>query len=121
MRTAVVGFITAAICLTLLSGCTPAVSEGGFNAPDPGSKLYAIIRAGQTRDRTAIPHLIEQLESDDQAVRMYSILALDRITGTRLGYIHHAPSHHRQAAVARWVEAYRTGELEDDHAKAPQP
>ncbi|MEX2672069.1 MAG: hypothetical protein WD294_08175 [Phycisphaeraceae bacterium] len=120
MRTAVVGIITAAICLAL-SGCTPAISEGGFHAPDPGSKLYAITRAGQNRDRTAIPHLIEQLESDDQAVRMYSILALDRITGTRLGYIHHAPSHHRQAAVARWVEAYRQGELEDDHAKAAQP
>ncbi|MDH3583249.1 MAG: hypothetical protein OER86_03450, partial [Phycisphaerae bacterium] len=43
------------------SGCAPPVSEGGFNAPDPASKLYAIIRAGRERDRSAVPHLIEQL------------------------------------------------------------
>lgn len=107
-----------------IGGCTPAVSEGDFYSPDPGAKLYAIIRAGQTRDRSAIPHLIEQLESDDQAVRMYSIVALERITGTRMGYVHHAPSYRRRDAVQRWVTAYRSGELAeagDAQAEASPP
>lgn len=102
------------LCLGGVGGCTPAVSEGDFYSPDPGTKLYAISRAGQTRDRSAIGHLIEQLESDDQAVRMYAIVALERITGTRMGYVYHAPPHERQPAVQRWVVAYRSGELSEE-------
>lgn len=103
-----------------IGGCTPAVSEGDFYSPDPGTKLYAITRAGQTRDRSAVPHLIEQLESDDQAVRMYAIVALEKITGTRLGYVHHAPEHQRQEAVDRWVTAYRSGEFQQTPERPQQ-
>ena len=101
-------------------GCAPAKSEGDFHSADPGVKLYAITRAGRERDRSAIPHLIEQLDSDDHAVRMYSIVALERITGTRLGYVHHAPEHRRREAIERWVEAYRAGEFDDPPARVEE-
>ena len=110
--------VVAALLGKSAGGCAPAKSEGDFYSADPGVKLYAITRAGRERDGSAIPHLIEQLESDDHAVRMYTIIALDRITGTRLGYVHHAPEHERRAAVERWVQAYREGELDDPPAQA---
>ena len=83
MRKAMLIFAVA--CLVMLCGCAPPpASEGGFDSPDPAAKLYAITIAGQRKDRSAIPHLIEQLDSDDIAVRMFAIGSLELITGTRL-------------------------------------
>jgi hypothetical protein len=88
-------------------GCAPPASVGGLNSPDPASKLYAIRAAGESRDRTAIPALVEQLENDDPAVRVFSINALERITGERLGYNPYADDVARRASVERWVEAVK--------------
>ncbi len=96
----------------LLAGCAPASEEGGFDSANPAAQLYAIRDAGVSRDRTKIPALIEQLESDDPAVRLLSIQALERITGTRLGYNYFAPSHERAKAVQGWVEAYESGRFD---------
>lgn len=101
----------AAAGMGLLSACTPAASSGDFDSADPASKLYAIVRAGETKDASAIPHLIEQLNSDDQAVRMYAIGALRRITGEDMGYVYYAPPAEREAAIQRWLEAYGARKL----------
>lgn len=95
----------------LVACAEPPISEGGFDAADPGSKLYAITRAGQRQDASAIPNLIQQLDSDDAAVRMYAIGALHRITGERKGYVYYAPQTDRDAAIERWLAAYRNGQL----------
>jgi HEAT repeat protein len=97
--------------LASLLGCAPSASEGTLHSPDPNAKLYAIVRAGERKDRSAIPELIEQLDSDDQAVRMYAIQALQRITGERMGYIHYAEPEQRRESVDRWVEAYKSGKF----------
>ena len=100
-------------------GCAPRASDGGFHSANPGAKLYAIRQAGHTADRTAIPHLIEQLDSDDMAVRMYAIGALERITGTRRGYVYYESPAKRQPAVDPWVAAYRSGELDTTPRTTP--
>jgi HEAT repeat protein len=105
-----------ATCLTILymgtlGACAPKASEGGFNSANPAAKLYAIVEAGRQRDTAAIPHLIEQLDSDDPAVRLYTIIALERITGTRLDYSPYDPPALRTAAQRRWYEQYQAGEL----------
>jgi hypothetical protein len=105
--------------LGLAAGCTPRASDGGFDSSDPASKLYAIVHAGQTKDRTKIPQLIEQLASDDQAVRMYTIEALRRITGQDMGYVHYAHPALRQQAIDRWVAAYRSGQFDTTPASSP--
>ncbi len=92
-------------------GCTPPASQGGFDSPDPASKLYAIHQAGDERNRAAIPNLVEQLESDDPAVRMMTIRALQRITGTRMDYNPYGSVIDRRAAVDRWVQGVRTGKF----------
>ncbi len=97
-------------------GCTPRTSDGGFDSDDPGSQLYAIRRAGNQGDRDAIPHLIQSLDSDDIAVRLYAINALERITGTRLGYVYYAPQNERTKSIERWSDAYDSGELSPSRA-----
>lgn len=94
-----------------LGGCTPRTSDGGFDSDDPGAQLYAIRRAGNAGDRNAIPHLIQALDSDDIAVRLYAINALERIAGTRLGYVYYAPQNERTESIDRWSQAYESGEL----------
>ena len=104
---------TMAVGLVMLAGCAgPAARRGGFDSPDPASRLYAIARAGRQRQGSAIPDLIESLESDDPAVRMMAIVALERITGTRMGYNPYGPWIDRQAAADAWADAWRTGRFQ---------
>lgn len=105
--------------LALLAGCTPPASEGGFDSPDPASKLYAIHRAGEQNDRAAVPQLVQQLDSDDPAVRMMSIDALERITGERMGYNPYGPLPERREAIERWVEAVREERFSATSKEAP--
>ena len=87
-------------------GCAaPSARSGDFYANDPASKLYAIIEAGRTKDRTSIGPLVEQLDNDDPLVRFMTINALQHITGTRLGYNPYVPAADRQPATRRWVQA----------------
>lgn len=98
--------------LGMLSACSgPPASEGGFDSPDPAAKLYAIVRAGESRDASATVDLIEQLDSDDPAVRMMAIAALERVTGQRLGYRPYDTLAERRMAIERWAawQRERTG------------
>jgi HEAT repeat protein len=61
------------------------------------------VDAAERRDRSAIPRLIECLSSDDPAVRMAAIRALERITGQTLGYEHSAPEWRRREMVDVWL------------------
>lgn len=113
MGRAAIMLLTVAMAMWLGGCAPPPASEGGFNSRDPAAKLYAIQRAGEQRDRSAIPHLIEQLNSDDEAVRMFAIISLEKITGTRLGYSPYDPAWKREPAVGKWVAAYKNGEFAD--------
>ncbi|MHB1155568.1 MAG: HEAT repeat domain-containing protein [Phycisphaerales bacterium] len=111
MGRAAIMLLAAAMVMGPVGCAPPPASEGGFNSRDPAAKLYAIQRAGEQRDRSAIPHLIEQLDSDDEAVRMFAIISLEKITGTRLGYSPYDPAWKREPRIKRWVEAYEDGEF----------
>jgi hypothetical protein len=87
---------------------------GGFDSPNPGAKLDAITDTAAAEDRSHVKDLIECLDSDDPAVRMVSILTLERLTGQTLGYDFAAPEWEREPAVRSWVEWYREGHAEAD-------
>ncbi len=104
--------LPAVAAALIASGCSgPRATEGGFDSDNPAAKLYAIHDAGETRDRDTIPHLVEALGDDDPAVRMMAIEALDRVTGTRLGYNPYATLPERRIAEKRWVRAVEAGEF----------
>lgn len=98
--------VTPTLALTAilaLGGCSsPPSLEDGFDSPDPAAKLHAVPKAVAERDAAAFPRLVELLESDDPAVRMLSIRALERLTGQTLGYEHAGTAGARAQAVARW-------------------
>ena len=95
------------LSILVLGGCS--MPPGGFDSPNPGAKLDAITDAAATEDRTHVKDLIECLDSDDPAVRMVSILTLERLTGETLGYDFAANESQREPAVRAWAEWYRQG------------
>ncbi|MCX5658246.1 MAG: HEAT repeat domain-containing protein [Planctomycetota bacterium] len=98
-----------ALAIILLPGCGPRAHEGGMHSDNPAAKLYAIRHAGEARDARAVPDLVEQLDSDDPAVRMLSIHALEQIAGTRMGYNPYASAQERKPAVEAWTQAAKSG------------
>lgn len=102
----------AALLTVLLSGCGPRASEGGFASDNPAARLYAIEQAAAAGDRAAIPQLVENLDSDDAAVRLWAIRALEQITGQRLGYNPYASAAQRRPAVRAWEQAVADGQFE---------
>lgn len=96
----------------LLTGsCGPSATDAHFDSANPAARLYAIERAARTGDITAAAHLVEQLDSNDPAVRLLAIAALERLTGETYGYRHYDPAHLRRPAIRRWVEAVQSDTL----------
>ena len=73
--------------------------------------MYAIEYATAQGDPAAIKDLIEELDSDDPAVRYMAISALERLTGQTYGYRHYDSVMQRRDAIARWVAAYQSGSI----------
>ena len=96
--------------LSPLVGCVPKVRPG-FDAVAPNARLDAIVAAADASDRASLEKLVEQLDSGDDATRMLAIRALERRTGTTLGYEHDAPIWQRREAVNRWVERLAEADL----------
>lgn len=110
--------IAVLVALSLTFACAPPALEGGFNSPTPAARLYAVEYAAERGDRCAIKDIIELLDSDDPAVRLLAIGALERLTGRSYGYDHADPPMDRASAIRRWVAAYESGEL---HPDSPAP
>lgn len=96
----------AAACLALsaalaAAGCareSPSYVDGS-----PASRIAAIERSSTEGRRADVPRIVENLSSDDAAVRMAAIAALRRLTGESLGYRFDDPPADRQAAIDRWA------------------
>ena len=70
--------------------------------PDPSVKIPAYKKAVRERDDDAAPQLVADLESDDPAVRLFAIEALERVTGETFGYRYFDDEEDRRASVAKW-------------------
>ena len=94
----------AAVAWTAIAagGCSSHVAPS-WEDPTPEARIGAIersARAGDARRDTA--RLVENLASDDAAVRMAAIVALERATGSTLGYRFDDSPEDRASSVARW-------------------
>jgi hypothetical protein len=85
----------------LLAGCGGHGPRTVSN-PDIEQKIPAIRDASQNKDLSAAPQLVKDLESEDAAVRFYSIRGLQSLTGDTFGYRYYDTDDDRKAAVARW-------------------
>lgn len=101
-----VGRAKARVLLVLVSvvGCGPPrlPYPESLQSERPEERVAAIKQAAERQDRSVVGILVDRLEDDDEAVRFYAILALEKLTGTRMGYDYHGPEGERWRAVKRW-------------------
>jgi hypothetical protein len=90
--------ISAALMAYALGGCEPP----GATEPDASTKIPAIKSATVRHDAGNIGQMVDELESDDSAVRLYAIEGLRRMTGEDLGYVYYEDEPARRPAMARW-------------------
>lgn len=88
--------------LGLLGGCVAPREPLVVSNPDPSVKIPAIKASVQSKDMAATKQMIKDLESDDPAVRFYSIGGLQRLTGDTFGYQYFADDAKRAEAVSKW-------------------
>ena len=101
-----------AIIFPLAPACNSAAMQRQKLASDyPLDRARAAVALAEAGDKDAVHKLIDLLDDDDRAVRLYAILALERLCGTTMGYTYYAPQADRDAAVRRWREAIRNGEV----------
>ena len=70
--------------------------------PDPSIKIPAIEKAVREKDRSAVPQLVKDLDSDDPAVRFYANHALEVLTGRNFGYRYFDNDTLREPAAQKW-------------------
>ncbi len=91
--------LTAAV---LLGGCSARVSTRDIHSYDPRRRALAIRHIAERNDRREIPRLVDRLEDEDQAVRLFAIQALERMTGIQSDYKYFLPPSAQQASIAKW-------------------
>lgn len=91
-----------------------------LQSPDPGCRIRAIAAVAAERNHDAVPHLVDRLEDEDEAVRFYAILGLEKIEGTRLGYDYGQNDVERVKAVKRWRNYVRQGRHRATASAHPQ-
>lgn len=87
-------------------------------APEIEARIPGIKRAGETHDRSALPQLVDSLDDEDPAVRLFAIGALEKFTGNRFGYEYYLDEDQRKPAIARWREWLKQ---QEGQAQQPQP
>ncbi len=100
---------TAIICTVVLAttGCFRR-EPITIDSPDPAGRIPAMKLAAERSDRQVLDRLVEDLDSDDAAVRFYAIESLRRITGETFDYRYFDDEHSRAPAIARWREFVRS-------------
>ena len=90
------GAMTCLVC-----GCF-APEPPSIHSQDPDRLIPAIKIAVKEHDQSVIPILVDDLCSDDPAIRLYAINGLRRLTGEDFGYVSYADETVRKPAVTRW-------------------
>jgi hypothetical protein len=101
--------LAAGLCVW---GCdSPGGDRVEMGSSYPLDRARAIVRRAEAGDAGAVDLLIGLLDDTNRGVRMYAILALQRLCGEDYGYRYYAPETERAAAIARWHEARQRGEV----------
>ena len=88
------------LCVIAAGGCS-SPEKPSIYSQDPSLKIPAIKSA---HDSKAIHQMVKDLDSDDAAVRFYTINGLKEITGNTFGYRYYDDEIERKPALARWKQ-----------------
>ena len=84
--------------------CRGTLPTPNVAAEEPEARIPGIKRAGEAQDRSALPELVESLNDEDPAVRLFAIAALEKFTGDRFGYEYFLDEEQRKPSLAKWRE-----------------
>ena len=98
----IVASAAAAVIGAGAGGCTEPTGPRTVANEDLNIKVQAMRVAAEEKDLTTAPQLVKDLESDDAAIRLYAIKALQKMSGQNFGYVYYADAEKRRPAVARW-------------------
>ena len=93
----------------------PDVAAREIDAKIPGMK-----HAGETHDRSALPGMVDSLNDDDPAVRLFAIAALEKFSGDRFGYEYYLDEEQRKPSIARWREWLKQQQQQPDATPEPR-
>ena len=102
ITTAILSAAAAVLMCPVAPGCAPT-ERPSLTSKDPRAQTEWIADAVTKKDWSAIPGLIELLDSSDPAERLVAIGALRSITGEDFGYRIADPPAIRGQAVDRWA------------------
>jgi hypothetical protein len=102
-RTLGVGAVMPCAVL-FITACSPPRDPISVKSSDPTLKIPAIKQDVRERNTTDVAQMVKDLDSDDPAVRFYSIEGLRRLTGDTFGYHYYDDDAQRRPAVMRWEE-----------------
>jgi len=106
--------------LMAAAGCSATNSELASRMEDfnPTVRIRAILEVIRQQRQELLPELVNCLDDEDSAVRIYAILALEKFTGTRLEYSYASGSSARRKAIEGWRE-YLTQNHSSGEDQAP--
>ncbi len=112
LRTAALSAV--AMVAMLIVGCSPPRTPypASLQSERPEERIQALKMAAERDDREVVGIIVDRLEDEDEAVRLFAILALEKMTGTRLGYEYHAPEAERYRQVMAWRRYLRENQGE---------
>jgi hypothetical protein len=103
--------LSGVMLIALFSCAGPQPPREKLASPYPLDRVRAAVALADAGDAGAVDRLIGLLEDPDPGVRLYTILALERLCGRTYGYSYHSPEPERAAAVARWRAARERDEV----------
>src|SRR3954464_908278 len=90
------------IALVSAGGCSEPTGPRVVANPDVSVKVPAMKAAVREHDRAELGAMVDELSSEDPAVRFYAIEGLRRATNQTLGYRYYDDEAARKEATARW-------------------
>lgn len=94
--------LAGTMALAMMS-CRP-VEPLSVKNPDPTIKIPAIKDAVRRDKMSDVPQMVHDLNSDDPAVRFFSIYGLRKLTGEDFGYHFYLDEEERKPALTKWNE-----------------
>ncbi|MCK5114040.1 MAG: HEAT repeat domain-containing protein [Phycisphaerae bacterium] len=105
MKTMVVFML--AVVGVMVAGCVASTPTAGtiyqrLQNEDPAVRVAAVVEAGNTKNEKTVPLLIDRLSDTESDVRMFSGIALRKITGQNFGWLSWDSRIKRDEAIRRW-------------------